>query len=82
MRSKAIICADCGFIGPARKTTRGSRLLERFIWMVFFIPGPLYFLWRMAGRGTACPKCGSTALVPFDTPEGEAILKRHLDQLK
>jgi predicted RNA-binding Zn-ribbon protein involved in translation (DUF1610 family) len=81
--AQIVICDECGFVGPAqRQKKRGSRMLERAIWTVLFFPGIFYSLWRSSGRGIVCPKCGSKALTPFETPEGEAMLKRHLAEKK
>ncbi len=80
---ETIICDACGFVGPARKPQkRGSGLMERFIWLAFFFPGIFYSYWRRRGIAPTCPKCGSKALTPFDTPEGEAIFRHWLADKK
>jgi hypothetical protein len=77
---KGIICADCGHVGPvARPRKKGSGFVERMLWVTLFFPGIFYTLWRKQGRPAGCYKCGSKNLVPFDSPEGDAILRKSVE---
>ncbi|HEY8085904.1 MAG TPA: hypothetical protein VIE69_09920 [Methylophilaceae bacterium] len=40
--SKEKICAKCGYVGHAKKITKGSFLVEVILWLLF-IPGLGYF---------------------------------------
>ena len=72
------ICTACGYAGNSRRVTKGSLLIELFLWLCLLVPGVLYSLWRMTTKHDACPKCGSTAMVPADSPMG-AKLARELN---
>lgn len=71
--SKQHICANCGFTGPAKKITKGSFMLELFLWFCFLLPGLIYSIWRLSSRYPACMKCGSQHLVPLDSPRADAL---------
>jgi hypothetical protein len=62
--------------GEKRNVGRGFS--NAFCGSSLFFPGIFYSLWRRSGGGPGCPKCGSKALTPFDTPEGEAIMRKNL----
>lgn len=67
------ICANCGFMGQAKKVTKGSFLIELALWLCFIIPGLIYSLWRLTTKHLACPKCNATNLVPLDSPRGKKL---------
>lgn len=67
------ICARCGTRGPGKRVTKGSFLIELFLWLCLIVPGLVYSLWRLTTKHTACRKCGSTELVPVDTPMGRKL---------
>lgn len=76
--SDPMICAACGYAGSCRLKPKGSRLTEWLIWGLLLFPGPIYSIWRRTGRVYLCPKCGSTDLLPLDTPAGDALLAKTL----
>ena len=80
MSAEPAICADCGFIGPPRKRVKGSKWVEKFLWWVFFIPGPFYSLWRKTNRKVICAQCGGENLTPFDSAEGQKIFEKNLEK--
>jgi len=50
-------CKECGESGMPFSLTPGSIYLEFALYLCFFIPGLVYSVWRLAGRGPACPHC-------------------------
>ena len=66
------ICSNCGYIGQAKKVTKGSILIELVLWLMI-IPGLIYSLWRLTTKHLACPQCGATQLVPVDSPRGKKL---------
>lgn len=71
------ICKTCGFVGKAKKRTKGSIFIEIILWICFLIPGVIYSIWRLTTRAEVCSKCGSTELIPIDSPIGKELLKNN-----
>lgn len=71
--SKSEICPNCGYVGKAKKVTKGSILIEIFLWICFLVPGIIYSIWRLTSKHLACPKCGAQNLVPIDSPRGKKL---------
>jgi hypothetical protein len=46
------------------------------LWLAFILPGLVYSVWRHNKRHDACPKCGSAALIPADSPKALAALRQ------
>lgn len=65
-------CAACGHEGKGRTRTRGSLLIEIVLWLCFLIPGLIYSIWRQGSKYKACVSCGSTTLVPLNSPVARA----------
>lgn len=65
---KAMFCSACGHEGPSKQITKGSTGLELFLWLLFLLPGLVYSIWRHSSRASGCAACGSTALIPTDSP--------------
>ena len=61
-------CKECGAITAPATITPGSILIELVLWLCFIIPGLIYSLWRHNKRHDACAKCGSSHLIPPDSP--------------
>ncbi len=63
-----------------------ATLLERFrpetfhtelgAWLLFLLPGAFYSLWRLSGRYQGCARCGSKRIVPIDSPQAQAGLRK------
>lgn len=70
-----MICSNCGQISSGKTTVRGSLALEIVLWFFLLIPGIIYSVWRSSSRHKTCPACGSTNLVPLDTPNGKRLLE-------
>lgn len=67
------ICPNCGYMGQAKKITKGSILIELVLWLCFIIPGLIYSIWRLTTKHLACPSCGATNMVPIDSPRGKKL---------
>lgn len=68
------ICPNCGTRGEPKTRTKGSTLLEVFLWLMLIVPGLIYSLWRITSRERVCPACGSP-MIPVDTPRGQQLIK-------
>lgn len=68
----------CGYEGRPRKTKRGSKGMEVFIWTILLVPGPLYSLWRRVGLPKQCPNCGAFKMVSTESDAGQ-IKQRQMD---
>lgn len=65
-----IHCLDCGYEGKAKKYTKGSVVIEIFLWLMLFVPGFIYSLWRItSGRYKGCPDCRSDKVMALRTWE-------------
>lgn len=71
-----MFCKNCGHHGDTVKRTPGSTAIELVLWICFIVPGLIYSLWRLSARKPACSKCGSTDLVPPDSPVAIAASKK------
>jgi hypothetical protein len=67
-------CTTCGAVAKPISVTKGSIVIELFLWCCFLLPGLLYSLWRLSSRHTACRVCKGTALVPLDSPVARKAL--------
>lgn len=76
MSKKNLICTACGTTGKTKSVTRGSILIEIILWLCLIIPGLIYSIWRLTTRRQACRVCGSSQLVPLDTPAGRQLAQR------
>jgi hypothetical protein len=59
-----LFCTTCHEVGPSKSVTKGSILVELFLWLCFLFPGLLYSIWRLTSRHKACRACGGKELVP------------------
>ena len=72
--SEPKLCITCGYVGPSKRETRGSFLLEVFLWFILLVPGIFYSIWRHATRYDACPKCAAANLIPIDSPVAQKLM--------
>lgn len=70
--NKPMFCTACGHEGESATRTRGNMAIEVVLWLCFIVPGLVYSLWRQGSREPVCSSCGSTALVPPDSPVANA----------
>jgi hypothetical protein len=79
------ICGTCGLVGLPKKQTKGSFVMELFLWLFFILPGVIYSLWRVTTRYKGCRFCGSTDIVQLNTPRGHILQSQYgplIDQQK
>jgi hypothetical protein len=65
---KPMFCTTCGYFGKPKRRAKGSLTLEILLWLVLIIPGVFYSLWRSFNIENVCEKCGSTNVIPSDSP--------------
>jgi hypothetical protein len=65
-------CMTCGSDTDSVVHTRGSIWIELVLWLCFLVPGLIYSIWRHTSRGQVCHACGSSTLVPGDSPAAVA----------
>lgn len=75
--SKQLVCTVCGYVGEAKKHTKGNFLIEVVLWLFFIIPGLIYSIWRLTTKQTICPKCKNSSMIPADTPVGQKLMSEH-----
>jgi hypothetical protein len=68
-----MICTACGTVAEPKRITKGSTLIELFLWLCLLVPGLLYSLWRLTTKYNACPGCKSAQIVPVDSPIGKKM---------
>lgn len=73
--SKVMVCVLCHTAGKPKTEVRGSTITELLLWFMFIVPGVIYSLWRAGAAYKACRACGSSNLVPLDSPAGKSIIK-------
>ena len=71
------ICTTCGSTKRPRTVTPGMLLIEILLWLTFLIPGIIYSIWRMTSRKRVCRACGSTAIVPLNSPVGRELRAKY-----
>lgn len=67
-------CKACGFVGRRKKITRGSFFIEAILWLCFLVPGMIYTVWRLTTKQLVCSHCGSSDIIPTDSPIAMAKL--------
>lgn len=70
------ICGDCKGITSFREGKRGSSLIEFLLWTIFFFPGIFYSIWRRSKPQKVCSYCGSSFLLPADSPYTNDLLAK------
>ena len=67
-KGKSLYCASCGFEGAVKNKNKGSMLLELVLWLCLIVPGLIYSLWRVTTKHGVCRVCGSTHVIPANSP--------------
>lgn len=75
VRMAKLICKDCGSTKGNKRSMRGSILIEIILWVCFIVPGLIYSIWRHTTVTRACKSCGSSSLVPVNSPIGKKLLE-------
>ncbi len=73
--TQPLLCTACGSIGYSKRRMKGSILTEFLLWCFFLIPGLIYSIWRHSTVAQVCPSCGSSAVIPTDSPIAQQTLK-------
>lgn len=68
-----LICTNCGAIGSPKLVTKGSFIIEVFLWLLFLLPGIIYSVWRLSSRHKACRNCGASGMIPLNSPMGRKL---------
>jgi hypothetical protein len=74
MEDNLYICKECWLIGTPRTVSRGSAIIEIFLWGLFLIPGMIYSAWRFVTKEKRCPQCSSLAVIPLNSEIGQRVL--------
>lgn len=69
------LCANCLTEGKPKSHTKGSFVIEIFLWLCFIVPGLIYSLWRLTTRANVCRTCLSPELVPSNSPRANLLRK-------
>lgn len=67
------LCLKCGTVGTTKRFMKGSILIELFLWFLFIVPGLIYSIWRHSSVYQGCRKCGSSEVIPLDSPRARSI---------
>jgi len=74
MEDNLYICKECWLIATPRIISRGSTIIEIFLWGLFLIPGMIYSAWRFMTKEKRCPQCSSLAVIPLGSEIGQRVL--------
>lgn len=77
-----MICKECGYHGKMKKHTKGSFIIEVFLWLMLLVPGIVYSLWRVTSKIKICPKCKSDKIIPLNSPAGKKLAEEYGIPLK
>lgn len=69
------LCTTCGHVGKTKTVTKGSFAIELLLWLFFLLPGLIYSVWRLTSRHEACSSCGSTTVIPLNSPLAQKLIK-------
>lgn len=73
--AKEMLCVDCYTRDKPKLHTKGSIIIEIFLWILFIVPGLIYSIWRHASRHMVCRKCGSTHIIPLNSPRADQLIR-------
>ena len=74
--AKELYCQHCGAVAAPKKVTKGSFLIEIFLWLMLIVPGLIYSLWRLTTKEKVCPRCGAPNMIPIDSPRAREALSK------
>ncbi len=74
MAKQEYVCTTCWFVWNSKRIIKGSFWIELILWIIFFVPGIIYSIWRLTTRYSGCQKCKSSLIVPADTPKGQKLI--------
>lgn len=67
------VCLKCGNIGNSIVIKKGKTTTTIALIILFFIPGLIYSMWRHFTRYQGCKVCGSSELIPLNSPMGRKL---------
>ena len=76
-----MLCSRCGTAGDSKTATKGSLLIEIFLWCCLLVPGLIYSLWRLTSKEKVCRACGANTLVPANSPIGRQLAAQYHTQV-
>lgn len=71
--AKQAVCEHCHTVAKPTWGARGSCLMEVVLWLMLIVPGIIYSVWRVTTIRKLCPACGSSDLVPLESPRGRQL---------
>lgn len=78
--NEILVCNECGYVGSTKKGVKGSLGIELVLWLLMIFPGLIYSIWRLSTKHKVCAQCGSTSLIPVDSPRGKKLMSENLDK--
>ena len=60
---KIFICTDCHHVGECKKTLKGTKKTEIFLWCIFSFVAIFYSIYRRIGAKKICQECGSEKII-------------------
>jgi hypothetical protein len=69
-----LYCQNCGTVAKPKTLTRGSFIIEIFLWLLMIVPGLIYSLWRLTSKQKVCPRCEAPNMIPADSPRAQEAL--------
>jgi hypothetical protein len=75
-----VVCTSCGYVGEAKRITKGSIFIEIILWLCFLVPGLIYSIWRLASRYDGCPSCGQATVIPRTSPMAQKFIRENLPE--
>lgn len=76
------VCKNCEEIGQVKDIFPGSGWVEFVLFLLIFVPGVIYSVWRRKGTKQVCSACGSEQLVAAKTRLGKQIIANQFDSFK
>lgn len=74
LKGTDMICTQCGRQAKPKTFTRGSIIVEIFLWLCFLLPGLIYSIWRLSSRVKGCPDCKTETMISIYSPRGKQLL--------
>jgi hypothetical protein len=71
------ICTNCGTVDIPVCITKGSLIIEIFLWLLLIVPGLIYSIWRLSSKYKACPACKSKNPIGLNTPRGVKLMDEY-----
>ena len=75
-KDSEIICKNCGEVSNAIIKTKGSIIIEIFLYLFYIIPGVLYTLYRVTNKYPICQHCESKEIILRNKRVGESLYKK------